>query len=243
MRCLRAECSAIHMGNLKAGKHELVAVFTGRGPAHCATTAAARPSTFEKGIGAKYIELTISDRESKQQPEFVRSGSGSSPLTRAANVTIAAALGATCRVLPPCRRAAVAAAAATRRPSSSRIHCTARRCSISTRKTISLRLCGCSRRKSEQRPSSQARRSRTACSAGCTCPTATTPRSREDIRAAPEQSVGARAVTGPHVVLPREDLVSARLLRRSAGSASRGSRGRCPRTSSRSDKCSTPRCS
>jgi hypothetical protein len=26
---------------------------------------------FEKGIGPKYIELTISDREVKQQPEFV----------------------------------------------------------------------------------------------------------------------------------------------------------------------------
>jgi hypothetical protein len=26
---------------------------------------------FEKGIGPKYIELTISDRENKLQPEFV----------------------------------------------------------------------------------------------------------------------------------------------------------------------------
>jgi hypothetical protein len=26
---------------------------------------------FEKGIGPKYIELTISDRQNNQQPEFI----------------------------------------------------------------------------------------------------------------------------------------------------------------------------
>ena len=27
--------------------------------------------TFDKGIGAKYLELEISDKKAKQQPEFV----------------------------------------------------------------------------------------------------------------------------------------------------------------------------
>ena len=58
------------IGNLKAGEHELVAVFTGQGP-HTRDYRRGASLKFEKGIGPKYIELTISDRESKQQPEFV----------------------------------------------------------------------------------------------------------------------------------------------------------------------------
>jgi hypothetical protein len=60
----------LYIGNLKAGDHELVAVFTGDGP-HARDYRRAASVKFEKGIGPKYIELTISDRESKQQPEFV----------------------------------------------------------------------------------------------------------------------------------------------------------------------------
>jgi len=60
----------LHMENLKTGDHELVAVFTGKGPS---TRDYRRGATmnFEKGIGAKYVELRISDRVTKQQPEFV----------------------------------------------------------------------------------------------------------------------------------------------------------------------------
>jgi hypothetical protein len=60
----------LHMENLKTGSHELVAVFTGKGPS---TRDYRRGATlnFEKGIGAKYVELRISDRVTKQQPEFV----------------------------------------------------------------------------------------------------------------------------------------------------------------------------
>jgi hypothetical protein len=47
-----------------------VAVFTGEGP-HTRDYRRGTALTFDKGIGPKYIELTISDRESKQQPEFV----------------------------------------------------------------------------------------------------------------------------------------------------------------------------
>jgi hypothetical protein len=60
----------VFIGNLKAGEHELVAVFTGEGP-HTRDSRRGAALKFEKGIGPKYIELTISDRESKQQPEFV----------------------------------------------------------------------------------------------------------------------------------------------------------------------------
>lgn len=60
----------LHMENLKTGSHELVAVFTGKGPS---TRDYRRGATmnFDKGIGAKYVELKITDRVSKQQPEFV----------------------------------------------------------------------------------------------------------------------------------------------------------------------------
>jgi len=60
----------LYVGNLKAGQHELVAVFTGEGP-HTRDYRRGASLKFEKGIGPKYIELTISDRESKMQPEFV----------------------------------------------------------------------------------------------------------------------------------------------------------------------------
>ena len=60
----------LYVGNIRAGEHELVAVFTGDGP-NARDYRRGATLTFEKGIGPKYIELTISDRESKQQPEFV----------------------------------------------------------------------------------------------------------------------------------------------------------------------------
>ncbi len=60
----------MHMENLKTGNHELVAVFTGKGPSTRDFRRGATMS-FEKGIGAKYVELEITDRVTKQQPEFV----------------------------------------------------------------------------------------------------------------------------------------------------------------------------
>jgi len=67
---LKGGVQRLFIGNLKAGEHELVAVFTGQGP-HTRDYRRAASLAFEKGIGPKYIELTISDRESKQQPEFI----------------------------------------------------------------------------------------------------------------------------------------------------------------------------
>lgn len=60
----------VHMANLKTGDHELVAVFTGKGP-HNRDYRRGATLNFSKGIGAKYVELEITDRVPKQQPEFV----------------------------------------------------------------------------------------------------------------------------------------------------------------------------
>ena len=67
---LKGGVHRVYIGNLKAGEHELIALFTGQGPN---TRDYRRGATIklEKGVGAKYLELKISDRASKAQPEFV----------------------------------------------------------------------------------------------------------------------------------------------------------------------------
>jgi len=60
----------LYLGNLKTGEHELVAIFTGLGPSGREYRRGATLE-FDKSIGAKFVELRISDRERKQQPEFV----------------------------------------------------------------------------------------------------------------------------------------------------------------------------
>ena len=67
---LRGGVHRMHMANLKAGDHELVAIFTGKGP-HSREYRRGATMNFNKGIGAKYLELEITDRIKKQQPEFV----------------------------------------------------------------------------------------------------------------------------------------------------------------------------
>jgi hypothetical protein len=67
---IRGGVQRVYVGNIKAGEHELVAVFTGAGP-HTRDYRRGATIAFEKGIGPKYIELTISDRENRLQPEFV----------------------------------------------------------------------------------------------------------------------------------------------------------------------------
>ena len=67
---IRGGVHRAHMANLKTGEHELVAVFTGQGPQNRDYRRGAA-ITFSKGIGAKYLELEITDRVKKQQPEFV----------------------------------------------------------------------------------------------------------------------------------------------------------------------------
>ena len=66
---LRGGVHRVHMANLKTGDHELIAVFTGKGP-HTRDYRRGATVNFNKGIGAKYVELEITDRVKKQQPEF-----------------------------------------------------------------------------------------------------------------------------------------------------------------------------
>ncbi len=67
---LRGGVHQLYRGNLKAGEHELVAVFTGKGP-HDRDYRRAASLTFDKSIGAKFVELRITDSAQKLQPEFV----------------------------------------------------------------------------------------------------------------------------------------------------------------------------
>src|SRR5882757_5826127 len=66
---LKGGVQEIYLGNLKVGKHELVAFFTGKGPVERDYKRGATVN-FDKGVGAKYLELKITDRVMKHQPEF-----------------------------------------------------------------------------------------------------------------------------------------------------------------------------
>jgi hypothetical protein len=66
---LKGGVQEIYLGNLKVGKHELVAFFTGKGPMERDYKRGATVN-FDKGVGAKYLELKITDRVAKHQPEF-----------------------------------------------------------------------------------------------------------------------------------------------------------------------------
>ena len=65
----RGGVQRLYLGNLKTGKHELVAVFTGKGP-HGRDYRRGTTLTFAKGTDPKYIELQIRDDTRGQQPEF-----------------------------------------------------------------------------------------------------------------------------------------------------------------------------
>lgn len=66
---LKGGVHRLFLGNLKVGQHELVAFFSGKGPNDRDYKRGATVK-FEKGIGAKFLELKINDRQRKQQPEF-----------------------------------------------------------------------------------------------------------------------------------------------------------------------------
>jgi nucleoid-associated protein YgaU len=66
---LKGGVQRLYVGNLKVGSHELVAFFSGKGPSERAYKRGAS-LRFEKGVGAKYLELKIDDRQQKLQPEF-----------------------------------------------------------------------------------------------------------------------------------------------------------------------------
>jgi hypothetical protein len=67
---LKGGVQRVYLGNEKVGKHELVAFFNGKGGVDRDYRRGAT-LTFEKGVGAKYLELKITDRVPKHQPEFL----------------------------------------------------------------------------------------------------------------------------------------------------------------------------
>jgi hypothetical protein len=66
---LKGGVQRLYVGNLRSGQHELIALFNGKGP-HDRAYRRAASVRFEKGVGAKYLELKITDHERAQQPEF-----------------------------------------------------------------------------------------------------------------------------------------------------------------------------
>jgi hypothetical protein len=67
---LKGGVHRVYIGNLKAGEHELIALFTGQGPNQRDYRRGATIK-LEKGVGAKYVELKISDKAVRAQPEFI----------------------------------------------------------------------------------------------------------------------------------------------------------------------------
>ena len=67
---LKGGVQRLYVGNLKVGHHELVAYFNGQGPNERGYKRGAS-IRFDKGVGAKYLELKINDKQQKLQPEFV----------------------------------------------------------------------------------------------------------------------------------------------------------------------------
>jgi hypothetical protein len=65
----RGGVQRLYVGNVKGGKHEIVAVLTGRGP-HDRDYRRGATFTFEKADQAKYVELKIVDSLANYQPEF-----------------------------------------------------------------------------------------------------------------------------------------------------------------------------
>jgi len=65
----RGGVQRLYLGNLRTGKHELVAFFTGKGP-HDRDYRRGATVEFEKQTDPKYIELQIKDVTRNLQPEF-----------------------------------------------------------------------------------------------------------------------------------------------------------------------------
>jgi len=65
----RGGVQRLYLGDLKAGQHEIVAFFTGKGP-HERDYKRASTIRFDKATEPKYIELQIKDVQQKLQPEF-----------------------------------------------------------------------------------------------------------------------------------------------------------------------------
>ena len=67
---VRGGVQRLYMGNVKNGEHEIVAVFTGRGP-NGRDFRRATSLEFNKGSEAKYLELAVHDSKKTLQTDFV----------------------------------------------------------------------------------------------------------------------------------------------------------------------------
>jgi hypothetical protein len=65
----RGGIQRLYMGNLKAGEHELVAIYTGKGP-NGRDYRRGATHLINKTLGARYVELKIVDNPSSEQPDF-----------------------------------------------------------------------------------------------------------------------------------------------------------------------------
>ncbi|HBE91207.1 MAG TPA: AraC family transcriptional regulator [Gammaproteobacteria bacterium] len=65
----RGGVQRLYMGNLKSGEHELIAVFTGKGP-NGRDYRRGADLVVNKSLGARFVELKIVDNESSEQPDF-----------------------------------------------------------------------------------------------------------------------------------------------------------------------------
>jgi len=65
----RGGIQRLYMGNLRAGDHELVAIYTGKGPNGRDYRRGAN-LTVNKSLGAKFVELKIVDNPGSEQPDF-----------------------------------------------------------------------------------------------------------------------------------------------------------------------------
>ena len=65
----RGGVQRLYMGNLKAGDHELVAIYTGKGP-NGRDYRRGATAVITKSLGPKFVELKIVDNQSSEQPDF-----------------------------------------------------------------------------------------------------------------------------------------------------------------------------
>ena len=65
----RGGVQRLYMGNIRAGEHELVAFFTGKGPNGRDYRRGAN-RVIMKSLGPRFVELKIVDLESQEQPDF-----------------------------------------------------------------------------------------------------------------------------------------------------------------------------
>lgn len=66
---VRGATHQVYLGNLAAGTHQIIAVFTGKGP-HERAYRRAVSLDLEPASGPRNIELRVGDGQDRQQPEF-----------------------------------------------------------------------------------------------------------------------------------------------------------------------------